>query len=104
MIEQPDCLHLHIINASCSCGNKWKHSNLWLASREAGYLGGTPDAMQVAKFQVLSMEETQRNYDHCFRCVPLALGKNWVSPAKLQMIKEGEALRALAAKTEDLLA
>lgn len=102
--DQADCLHLHIMHNSCTCGNKWKHSNLWLASREAGYLGGTPSPLQAMKLPCLSMEETQRSWEHCFRCVPLGLGKTWVSPIKLLMIKEGIARQANAAKTEDLLA
>ncbi len=102
--DQADCLHLHILNCSCTCGHKWTHSNLWLASQKAGYLGGTPDPHQSLKLPCLSMEETQRHYEHCARCVPLALGKSWVSPLKLQLVTPGRVLASSAASTEDLLA
>ena len=84
-----DCLHLIIQKCSCACGNKWDHSDLILASKTEGYLGGTPDPQQESKLPVLSMEENTSHYPYCFRCVPLALGKSWVSPIKLLMIQEG---------------
>lgn len=92
--EAVDCLHLEIHKNSCRCGNKWDSSYPILGSQVHGYLGGTPSPMQSHALPVKSMSETLVSYDHCFRCVPLALGKNWVSPIKLQLIKEGETFAA----------
>ena len=55
--ETADCLHLHIMQCSCSCGNKWQHSNLWLASRKHGYLGGTPDPQQATGLPLVQVHD-----------------------------------------------
>lgn len=102
VLERVDSLHLHILKCKCTaCQNEWKHSNLWLASKEAGYLGGTPDSNQLASLRVLSMDETEREYPSCFRCIPLELGKCWISSRDLELAR---ARASRAAKTEDLLA
>ncbi len=77
--ERVDCLHLDIQNCKCSCGNQWKQSEVWLASKTYGYLGGTPTPEQEWKLPVLSMAEGDRQVSHCFRCVPLGLGKSWIA-------------------------
>lgn len=105
MTETIDCLHLEIHKNSCRCGNKWESSYPILASETHGYLGGTPDPTQSFRLPVKSMAETDRHYDHCFRCVPLALGKSWIVDRN-RILEETKAAQrlALAAKTEDLLA
>lgn len=75
-----DALHLEIEDYSCACGNKWTHSHAWLASQLHGYLGGTPDPMQMEKLQFQSFSNSHRNVNGCHRCVPLQLGKNWTRP------------------------
>lgn len=80
----PDCLHLHVVSASCTCGNKWTHSRLWLSSSIAGYLGGTPSPQQEHKLPCTSYENTQEQVSHCWRCVPLALGVGWTKPSVMR--------------------
>jgi len=95
-----DCLHLDIDHCSCSCGNKWTHSEPWLAHTN-GDFGGTPSPDQSRRLPVKSMTENQIHYDHCFQCAPLGLGKSWINNKNL-VLKELKDKRA--ASTEDLLA
>lgn len=101
MLEEVDCLHLEIHLNSCRCGNKWKSSYPILASEKHGFLGGTPNPQDSYRLPVRSMAESNVPHDHCFQCVELTLGKNWVNNKNLVLL---ELRRANAAKTEELLA
>jgi hypothetical protein len=74
-----DSLHLNIISCSCTCGNRWTHSYSYLAA-QGHYLGGTPNPDQELKLPYKSFSSELRNFNGCFRCVPLALGEGWTKP------------------------
>jgi len=75
-------LCLHVISASCKCGNKWTHSHLWLSG--GGVLGGTPTPFQEEQNPVTSIAESTYHYSNCFRCVGLHIGIGWQKPAPLE--------------------
>ena len=85
--DRVDCLHLDIIKTKCQCGHEWTHSQLWLASRAHGYMGGTPTSEQERTLRVESMVESRDTTQHCFKCVSVTLGKSWISSRDLKILE-----------------
>lgn len=109
MNELIDSLHLDIISCSCVCGNKWTHSRPWLASQAHGYLGGTPNPLQLEKLRYMSYSNELWQVNGCFRCVPLQLGDGWTKPLpapRFDRRSQEQAKREQEAKTaeDELLA
>ena len=75
-----DCLHLEILQCSCTCGHKWTHSYSLCASKDKGLLGGKPNPIQHHKLLHESYTQHYRNFNGCSRCVPLQLSEGWTKP------------------------
>jgi hypothetical protein len=103
-----DCLHLEILQCSCSCGQRWTHSYPLAASRDKGLLGGTPNPQMLQKLQHESYTIHYRNFNGCFRCVSLQLSEGWTKPLPegsfpVQAAPSGPSKPPPAANLEDLL-
>lgn len=101
-----NCLHLEILQCSCTCGQRWTHSYPLAANTQDGLLGGTPTPEMQLKLKVESYTLHYHHYESCWRCVPLQLSEGWTKPLPAEDFKEpGPQARPTTRPTaEDLLA
>ena len=93
-----DCLHLEILQCSCSCGQRWTHSYP-LAAGSDGTLGGRPDPQMQLKLTHRTMTVHHRQFNGCFRCVSLQLSEGWTKPlVESFQAQPSEARAAVAPK------
>lgn len=101
-----DCLHLEILQCTCTCGHQWTHSYSLCASKNHGLLGGKPNPQMLHKLQHESYTQHYRHFTGCSRCVPLQLSEGWTKPLSAEAFKPGPVGPASkpTSATEDLLA
>jgi hypothetical protein len=79
-----DQLYLVIQSCNCRCGNKWTHSYPICAGTD-GSLGGTPTPEQEYKLPVVAIDAQDIHFDHCYRCVSIAIPRAFqFKPAGLE--------------------
>lgn len=68
------CLRMHIYEYTCACGNQWTHSEIWgKRTTSNSYFHLAFENELDDEYKYVEAISTQRNVQHCFRCLPLKI-------------------------------